>query len=161
MKGYIRIQNKLVFGFLVYVKSPTSDRWWSDNVFISGGNPPITSRFCKVELDPKFQHGIRACEIQGPPTYSRTNLKEFWAWGGCIGPTSYRWDSWWEFIKRRRSSPCKPVLWGCVRPNHDFKECIYFKRQSISWFYSQWWLIICVFVFNLGTDPVHCYLGHR
>ena len=29
----------------------------------------LTSRFCKDDLGPKFQHGIRACRIQGPPTY--------------------------------------------------------------------------------------------
>jgi hypothetical protein len=32
------------------VKSLTSDRWWPDNVFISGGNPHLTSRFCGVVL---------------------------------------------------------------------------------------------------------------
>jgi len=49
---------------------------WSDNVFISGGNPHITSRFCNDELGPKFQHGIKVCRIQGSPTYSRTKPKE-------------------------------------------------------------------------------------
>jgi len=34
------------------VKSPTSDRRWSDNVFISGGNPHLTSWFCGVVLGP-------------------------------------------------------------------------------------------------------------
>jgi len=34
------------------VKSPTSDRWWPDNVFISGGNPHLTSRFGGVVLGP-------------------------------------------------------------------------------------------------------------
>jgi len=34
------------------VKSPTSDRTWSDNVFISGGNYHLTSRFCGVVLGP-------------------------------------------------------------------------------------------------------------
>ncbi|KEH25248.1 hypothetical protein MTR_6g016695 [Medicago truncatula] len=34
------------------VKSLTSDMTWPDNVFISGGNPHITSRFCGVVLDP-------------------------------------------------------------------------------------------------------------
>ncbi|KEH23235.1 hypothetical protein MtrunA17_Chr7g0243841 [Medicago truncatula] len=37
---------------LTCVKSPTSDRTWSDNVFISGGNPHLTSRYCGVVLDP-------------------------------------------------------------------------------------------------------------
>jgi len=32
----------------------------------------------EVELSPKFQHGIRACRIQEPPTYSRTKPKECW-----------------------------------------------------------------------------------
>jgi len=40
------------------------------------GNPHLTSRFCKDELGPKFQHGIRACRIQGPPTDSRTKPKD-------------------------------------------------------------------------------------
>jgi hypothetical protein len=33
-------------------KSPTSDRRWSDNVFISEGNPHLTCRFCGVVLSP-------------------------------------------------------------------------------------------------------------
>jgi len=42
-----------VYNFsVISVKSPTSDRWWSDNVFISGGNPHLTSRFCRVVLGP-------------------------------------------------------------------------------------------------------------
>jgi len=32
------------------VKSPTLDRRWSDNVFISGGNLHLTNRFCGVVL---------------------------------------------------------------------------------------------------------------
>jgi hypothetical protein len=32
------------------LKSPASDRRWSDNVFISRGNPHITSWFCGVVL---------------------------------------------------------------------------------------------------------------
>ena len=34
-----------------------------DESLYRGGNPHLTSRFCKDELDPKFQHGIRACRI--------------------------------------------------------------------------------------------------
>ena len=34
------------------VKSPTSNKRWPDNVFISGGNPHLTSRFCGVVLGP-------------------------------------------------------------------------------------------------------------
>src|SRR4051812_1438054 len=34
------------------VKSPTSDNIWSEHVFISGGNPHSTSRFCRDELGP-------------------------------------------------------------------------------------------------------------
>jgi len=33
------------------------------------------NQFCKDELGPKFHHGIRACRIQGPPTYPRTKPK--------------------------------------------------------------------------------------
>jgi hypothetical protein len=35
---------------IVSVKSPTSDKRWFDNLFISGGNPHLTSRFCGVML---------------------------------------------------------------------------------------------------------------
>lgn len=34
------------------VKSLTSDISWPDNIFISGGNPHPTSRFCGVALGP-------------------------------------------------------------------------------------------------------------
>jgi len=68
-----------VLNVRVCVKSLTSVRRWLDNVFISGGNPHLTSRFCKDELGPKFQHGIRACRIEGPPTNSRTKPKQCWA----------------------------------------------------------------------------------
>ena len=34
------------------VKSPTSDRGWLDNVFISEGNHRLTSQFCGVVLGP-------------------------------------------------------------------------------------------------------------
>ena len=34
------------------VKSLTSVRSWPDNLFISGGNPHLTSRFCGVVLGP-------------------------------------------------------------------------------------------------------------
>jgi len=43
---------KYLFVKLGFVKSPTSDRRWPDNVFISGGNPHLTSRFCGVVLGP-------------------------------------------------------------------------------------------------------------
>ncbi|AES97725.1 hypothetical protein MTR_5g059000 [Medicago truncatula] len=33
-------------------ESPTSNKTWPDNVFISGGNTHLTSRFCGVVLDP-------------------------------------------------------------------------------------------------------------
>jgi hypothetical protein len=42
------------------------------------------NQFCKDELDPKFQHGIRACRIQGPPTYPRTK-KRAGREGGVLG----------------------------------------------------------------------------
>ena len=35
---------------LIFVKSLTLDRTWHDNVFISGGNLHLTSRFCGVVL---------------------------------------------------------------------------------------------------------------
>ena len=62
------------------VKSPTSVRSWPDNLFISGGNPHLTSRFCGVELgptmisnmvsEPLHDYGppvIRFVSVIGPP----------------------------------------------------------------------------------------------
>ncbi|AES89373.1 hypothetical protein MTR_4g073060 [Medicago truncatula] len=76
------------------VKSPTSDRTWPDNVFMSGGNPHLTSRFCNDELGPKLQHGIRACRIQGPPKPIHAPSPKSVGREGCIGknqsPTSDR-----------------------------------------------------------------------
>ena len=40
-----------------------------DESLYRGGNSHLTSQFCKDELGHKFQHGTRACRIQGPPTY--------------------------------------------------------------------------------------------
>jgi len=34
------------------LKSLTSDKIWSEHVFISGDNPHVTTRFCEVVLDP-------------------------------------------------------------------------------------------------------------
>src|SRR3954470_13195914 len=42
----------LVLGVRGCVKSPTSDNIWPEHVLISGGNPHLTSRFCRAELDP-------------------------------------------------------------------------------------------------------------
>jgi hypothetical protein len=50
-----------------------------DKILYRGGNPHLTRRFCDDELGPEFQNGIRACRIQGSPTYSRTKPKECWA----------------------------------------------------------------------------------
>jgi hypothetical protein len=32
------------------VKSPTFHERWSEAIFIRGGNPDLTSQFCRVEL---------------------------------------------------------------------------------------------------------------
>lgn len=32
------------------LKSPTSEKWWDDIVFKTGGNPRLTSLFCEVLL---------------------------------------------------------------------------------------------------------------
>jgi len=48
------------------VKSPTSDRWWPDNVFISGGNPHLTSRFCVVVLGPTTISKMVSKPLQDP-----------------------------------------------------------------------------------------------
>jgi len=41
------------------LKSPTLEKIWSNNVFISVGNPRVTSWFCKDELDPNFNTPFR------------------------------------------------------------------------------------------------------
>jgi len=61
-----------------------------DKSLYRGDNLHLISRFCDDELGPKFQHGIRACRIRGPPTYSRTKPKECWAWGGVLEKTQVR-----------------------------------------------------------------------
>jgi hypothetical protein len=40
-----------MINFFFLLKSPTSDKRWPDNVFISGGNPHLTTQFCGVVLD--------------------------------------------------------------------------------------------------------------
>jgi len=46
------------------------------------------NRFRKDELGPKFQHGIRACRIQRPPTYPCTKPKKrAGREGGVLGKT--------------------------------------------------------------------------
>jgi len=42
------------------------------------------NRFCTDELGPKFQHGIRASRIQGPPAYPRTKPKKNAGRKGCV-----------------------------------------------------------------------------
>jgi len=65
-----------------------------DDSLYRNDNPHLTSRFCEVELSPKFQHGIRACRIQGPPTYFTHQAQRVLGMRGCIGknpsPTSDR-----------------------------------------------------------------------
>jgi len=48
------------------VKSSTSDRWWPDNVFISGGDPYLTSRFCGVVLGPTTISKMVSESLQDP-----------------------------------------------------------------------------------------------
>jgi len=43
-------ETKTKFNIDHVVKSTTSVRSWPDNLFISGGNPHLTSRFCEVVL---------------------------------------------------------------------------------------------------------------
>jgi len=52
---YVHKPSPIVLVVRGCVKSLTSDRRWSNNVFISGGNPHLTSQFCKYELGSKFQ----------------------------------------------------------------------------------------------------------
>jgi len=48
----------------------------------------LSSRFCKDELGPKFQHGIRACRIQGPPKpIHAPSPKSAGRDGGVLGKT--------------------------------------------------------------------------
>jgi len=53
---YVNEPSPIVLVVRGCVKSPTLDMTWPDNMFISGDNPHLTSRFCKDELDSKFQH---------------------------------------------------------------------------------------------------------
>jgi len=48
------------------VKSPTSDRRWPDNVFISGGNPHLISRFCRIVLGPTTISKMVSEPLQDP-----------------------------------------------------------------------------------------------
>ncbi|KEH23647.1 hypothetical protein MTR_7g091670 [Medicago truncatula] len=48
------------------VKSLTSDKTWPDNVFISGGNPHLTSRFCGVVLVPTTISKMLSEPLQDP-----------------------------------------------------------------------------------------------
>ncbi|AES62829.2 transmembrane protein, putative [Medicago truncatula] len=49
------------------LKSPTSDKIWHEHVFISGGNPQLTSQFCGIVLCPTTisKTWIRACVFMG------------------------------------------------------------------------------------------------
>ena len=52
---YVHEPSSIVLVVRGCVKSPTSNRRWSYNVFISGSNHHLTSRFRKDELGHKFQ----------------------------------------------------------------------------------------------------------
>jgi len=52
--------------YLVFVKSPTSDRIWPDNVFISGGIHRLISRFCGVVLGPTTFSKMVSEPLQDP-----------------------------------------------------------------------------------------------
>ena len=58
-----------------------------DKNLYRGGNPHLTSRFCKDELDSEFHYGIRACRIQGPSTDSRTEAQR------VLGVTGVYWEN--------------------------------------------------------------------
>ncbi|RHN60197.1 hypothetical protein MtrunA17_Chr4g0022961 [Medicago truncatula] len=49
---YVHEPSPIVLVVRGCVKSPTSDMTWPDNVYINGGNPQITNRFCGVVLGP-------------------------------------------------------------------------------------------------------------
>ena len=51
---YVHEPNSIVLVVRECLKSFTSDRRWSDNVFISEGNFHLISLFCKDELGLKF-----------------------------------------------------------------------------------------------------------
>jgi len=50
----------------LFGKSPTSDMTWPDNVFISGGNPHLTSQFCGVVLGPTTISKMVSEPLQDP-----------------------------------------------------------------------------------------------
>jgi hypothetical protein len=53
---FIHAPCPIMLGVRVGIKCPTPDARWHEEVFISGGNPHLTSRFCRTELgpNPKF-----------------------------------------------------------------------------------------------------------
>jgi len=119
---------------VIIVKSPTSDRTWSNNVFISGSNPHLTSRFCGVVLGPTMISKMVSEPLQDPFGHLLSGFRYRTTHHlcprtkpngagreGCVkSPTSDR--TWPDnvFISGGKSSPHKPVLRGCVKPNHDF-----------------------------------------
>ena len=114
------------------VKSPTSDRTLPDNVFISGGNHRITSRFCGVVLGPTTIFKMLSQPLQdpwiicyqvsaiGPPTiYVHEPSPIVLVVMECVkSPTSDR--TWPDNVFIRGGNPHLTVLWGCVRSNHHF-----------------------------------------
>ncbi|AES74177.1 hypothetical protein MTR_3g116670 [Medicago truncatula] len=59
------------------VKSPISDRTWPDNVFISGGNPHLTSRFCGVVLGPTTISKMVSEPLQDPLSHLLSGFRYF------------------------------------------------------------------------------------
>jgi len=81
------VRNHLINSLQLLGKTQVSHRIDKtlDKSLYRGGNPHLTNRFCKDELGPKFQHGIRACWIQGPPPFPCTKSKEYWRERGVLG----------------------------------------------------------------------------
>jgi len=71
---YVHEQSPIVLVVRGCVKSPTSDRTWPDNVFISGGNPHLTSRFCGIVLGPTTISKRDIWRVSSRPTYNRQNI---------------------------------------------------------------------------------------
>ncbi|RHN71430.1 hypothetical protein MtrunA17_Chr2g0276791 [Medicago truncatula] len=91
---------------------------------ISGGNPHLTSRFCEDELGLKFQHGIRVCQIQGPPTYSRTKLRFC---GVVLGPTTIS-----KMVSEPFQDPLGHLLSGFrYRATHESSPIVLVVRECV------------------------------
>lgn len=123
------LYEKQYFWYFFVLKKLTLDKIWSEHVFICGGNPHITSRFCAVVLDLTTMSKMILESLQdlldhllsGFRYQVTHHLYEPNPIGlvvrGCVKESLMGQKMTY---KCGQSSPQKPVLWDCVRRNHDF-----------------------------------------